>query len=174
VSGTVITKTVKQRVVEVSRRLTQGNAFAARALRARSRGGMQWKTACIERVHATFCHSSLMSKDVTTRLFEIVLSPWKIRNVRTEKEMGSRSLCDVQKMRESILLLWTYVFGLFLKKPHYEEKAEVPFFHAPWLLLVKDLCHMMNPSRDLAKGLPIRLPRLHTLLQNALEAFERL
>jgi transposase-like protein/IS1 family transposase len=52
--GTVIKKTAKKRVVEVIRRLTQGDAFAAIALLAASRGGTQLNTAFIERLNATF------------------------------------------------------------------------------------------------------------------------
>lgn len=52
--GTVIKKTAKKRVVEVIRRLTQGGAFAAIALLARSAGGTQLNTAFIERLNATF------------------------------------------------------------------------------------------------------------------------
>jgi IS1 family transposase len=52
--GTVIKKTAKKRVVEVIRRLTQGEAFAAIALLAASSGGKQLNTAFIERLNATF------------------------------------------------------------------------------------------------------------------------
>lgn len=52
--GTVIKKTAKKRVVEVIRRLTQGDAFAAIALLAVSGGGTQLNTAFIERLNATF------------------------------------------------------------------------------------------------------------------------
>lgn len=52
--GTVIKKTIKKRVVEVIRRLTQGDAFAAIALLVASRGGSQLNTAFIERLNATF------------------------------------------------------------------------------------------------------------------------
>jgi IS1 family transposase len=51
--GTVIKQTVKKRVVEVIRRLTQGEAFAAIALLGAS-GGAQLNTAFIERLNATF------------------------------------------------------------------------------------------------------------------------
>jgi hypothetical protein len=51
--GTVITTTAKQGVVEIIRRVTQGEAFAAMALVAASCGGSQVHTAWIERVHAT-------------------------------------------------------------------------------------------------------------------------
>jgi transposase-like protein/IS1 family transposase len=54
VIGTVIKKTAKKRVVEVIRRLTQGEAFAAIALLAVSQGGKQLNTAFIERLNATF------------------------------------------------------------------------------------------------------------------------
>jgi transposase-like protein/IS1 family transposase len=52
--GTVIKKTAKKRVVEVIRRLTQGEAFAAIALLCASAGGTQLNTAFIERLNATF------------------------------------------------------------------------------------------------------------------------
>jgi hypothetical protein len=52
--GTVIKKTARKRVVEVIRRLTQGEAFAAIALLAASAGGKQLNTAFIERLNATF------------------------------------------------------------------------------------------------------------------------
>jgi len=52
--GTVIKKTVKKRVVEVIRRLRQGEAGAAMALLAASGGGSQLNTAFIERLNATF------------------------------------------------------------------------------------------------------------------------
>ena len=54
VIGTVIKKTARKRVVEVIRRLTQGEAFAAIALLVMSGGGMQLNTAFIERLNATF------------------------------------------------------------------------------------------------------------------------
>jgi IS1 family transposase len=54
VIGTVIKKTVKKRVVEIIRRLTQGGAWAAVALLATSGGGTQLNTAFIERLNATF------------------------------------------------------------------------------------------------------------------------
>lgn len=54
VMGTVIKKTVKKRVVEVIRRLTQGEAVAAMAVLAVSQGGKQLNTAFIERLNATF------------------------------------------------------------------------------------------------------------------------
>jgi IS1 family transposase len=54
VIGTVIKKTVKKRVVEVIRRLTQGEAFAAIALLCASAGGTQLNTSFIERLNATF------------------------------------------------------------------------------------------------------------------------
>jgi transposase-like protein/IS1 family transposase len=54
VIGTVIKKTVKKRVVEVIRRVTQGGAEAAMALLAASGGGTQLNTAFIERLNATF------------------------------------------------------------------------------------------------------------------------
>jgi IS1 family transposase len=54
VIATVIKKTVKKRVVEVIRRLTQGDAFVAIALLAVSGGGKQLNTAFIERLNATF------------------------------------------------------------------------------------------------------------------------
>ncbi len=55
VIGTVIKKTVKKRVVEVIRRLTQGGAWAAVALLAASGGRTQLNTAFIERLNAPFC-----------------------------------------------------------------------------------------------------------------------
>lgn len=54
VIGTVIKKTAKKRVVEVIRRVTQGEAFAAMALLCASTGGRQLNTAFIERLNATF------------------------------------------------------------------------------------------------------------------------
>jgi hypothetical protein len=53
-TGTVINKTVKTRVVEVIRRLSHGGAWAAIAFLAASHGGTPLKTACLERVNATF------------------------------------------------------------------------------------------------------------------------
>jgi IS1 family transposase len=52
--GTVIKKTAKKRVVEVIRRFTQGDAFAAIALLAVSHGGTPLNTAFLERLNATF------------------------------------------------------------------------------------------------------------------------
>lgn len=52
--GTVMKKTVKKRVVEVIRRMTQGKAEAATALLVTSGGGKQLNTAFIERLNATF------------------------------------------------------------------------------------------------------------------------
>ena len=54
VIGTVIKKTAKKRVVEVIRRLTQGEAWAAVALLCASAGGTQLNTSFIERLNATF------------------------------------------------------------------------------------------------------------------------
>lgn len=54
VIGTLIKKTAKKRVVEVIRRLIQGDAFAAIALLTASAGGTQLNTAFIERLNATF------------------------------------------------------------------------------------------------------------------------
>jgi hypothetical protein len=54
VIGTVVKKTVKKRVVEVIRRLKQGEPWAAIALLAASSGGKQLNTAFIERLNATF------------------------------------------------------------------------------------------------------------------------
>lgn len=53
VIGTVIKKTARRRVVEVIRRLTQGDAWAAVALLGTSAGGTPVNTSFIERVHAT-------------------------------------------------------------------------------------------------------------------------
>lgn len=52
--GTVIKTTVKKRVVEILRRVTQGDAEALMALLAASAGGNQLNTAFIERLNATF------------------------------------------------------------------------------------------------------------------------
>jgi transposase-like protein/IS1 family transposase len=54
VIGTVSKKTVKKRGVEVIRRLSQGEPWAAIALLAASSGGKQLNTAFIERLNATF------------------------------------------------------------------------------------------------------------------------
>lgn len=51
--GTVIKHTRQKRLVEVIRRLTQGEAFAALALLVASGGGTQLNTAFIERLNAT-------------------------------------------------------------------------------------------------------------------------
>lgn len=60
VIGTVITQTAKKRVVEVIRRLTQGDAWAAVAVLCASAGGTPVNTSFSERVHAT-CRERLAS-----------------------------------------------------------------------------------------------------------------
>jgi IS1 family transposase len=52
--ATVIKRTQKKRVVEVTRRMTQGNEPRAKELLAQSRGGTVLNTAFIERLNATF------------------------------------------------------------------------------------------------------------------------
>jgi hypothetical protein len=52
-----------------------------------------------------------------------------------------------------------------------EEKAQLPFFNAQWLLLVKDFRDLMNPSIHLLQGFPLGFAGLQTFLENVLEAF---
>jgi hypothetical protein len=49
-----------------------------------------------------------------------------------------------------------------------EEKAQLPFFNAQWLLLVKDCGDLMNPSIHLLKGFPLGFAGLQTFLENVL------
>jgi transposase-like protein len=64
--GTVSKQTAKKRVVEVIRRLTQGEAFAAIALLATSRGGTQLNTAFIERLNASATSTYLLTLSEAT------------------------------------------------------------------------------------------------------------
>jgi hypothetical protein len=41
--------------------------------------------------------------DLTKGLFEIVIGPWEVRNVITEKEGRPITLRDLEKMSESLL-----------------------------------------------------------------------
>jgi hypothetical protein len=46
---------------------------------------------------------SFMSADLTKRLFEIVIGPWEVRNLITEKEVRRITLRDLEKMSQSLL-----------------------------------------------------------------------
>lgn len=52
--ATVIKRTEKKRVVEITRRMTQGLLSCAEKLLLQSRGGTVLNTACIERLNGTF------------------------------------------------------------------------------------------------------------------------